>query len=191
MCKKGLFLCVAVLLSHIAYGQYEDDAPLKQADSATPAKNSIFQSPSMDNAVPGLELMISFGNGYFFGDLSPFVGYKPVKQLLVAVGANGSVFNVQGASSSSTYLNYGGHVFARLNIGQVAFLHAEMRAVNGVPLDNINSKVRTWSTSPIFGIGFAQGSNMSSWALIGYATNTEFSNLQPLGSLVYRIGFTF
>ena len=171
--------------------QYEDDAPQRTFDTNTVKKTPFFKAPSGSNVVKGTEFMFSLTNGFIFGEISPFAGYKVAKPLMLGAGINGAFYAGNGQGNSG--FTYGAHTFVRLNIGQVAFLHAEMRAVNAmIPNGGVLSTTeKKWVTSPILGLGVAQGSGMDSWFLIGYAPNTEFASTQPLGSIVYRIGITF
>jgi hypothetical protein len=190
MCKKALLLLAAVKIMNIASAQYEDDAPHQSMDTGS-KKKSFFTSPTRNDMIKGTEFMFSLNNGFIFGEISPFVAFDIAKPLRVGAGINGAFYAGNGQDNNG--FTYGAHGFLRLNLGQVAFLHAEMRAVNAVMPDNgvFASGKRNWVSSPILGLGMAQGSNMSSWFLIGYAPNTEYASTQPLGSIVYRIGITF
>jgi hypothetical protein len=190
MCKKALLWIVAVNMINITSAQYEDDAPRKTFDTGS-QKRTFFKSPFHENFIKGTEFMFSLSNGYVFSEISPFVGYDIAKPLRVGAGINGAFY--AGNGQGNTGFTYGAHGFLRLNLGQVAFLHGEMRAVNAIMPGNgvLSSSERKWVASPILGLGMAQSSNMSSWFLIGYAPNTEFASTQPLGSIVYRIGITF
>jgi hypothetical protein len=190
MCKKALLLLWAVKILNIASAQYEDDAPHQSMDTGS-KKKTFFSSPTRNDVIKGTEFMFSLNNGFIFGEISPFVGFDIAKPLRVGAGINGAFY--AGNGQGNTGFTYGAHGFLRLNLGQVAFLHAEMRTVNAIMPGNglLSSSERKWVASPILGLGMAQSSNMSSWFLIGYAPNTEYASTQPLGSIVYRIGITF
>lgn len=191
MCKKALLWVFILCSAKYSQAQYEDDAQRQSFDTNSIKKPSFFRAPAGDNFVKGTEFMFSLNNGFVFGEISPFAGFQIAKPLMIAVGINGAFYAGNGQGNSG--YTYGAHGFLRLNIGQVAFLHAEMRAVNALLPGGgvLSSGERKWVASPILGIGMAQSAGMNSWFLIGYAPNTEYASTQPLGSIVYRIGFTF
>jgi len=191
MCKKALLLIFTVFAVGYSQAQYEDDAPRQSFDTTSVNKPTFFKAPGTDNLIKGTEFMFSLSNGFIFGEISPFAGFKIAKPLMLGAGVNGAFYAGNGQGNSG--FTYGGHGFLRLNLGEVAFLHAEMRAVNALlpGTGPLSSSERKWVTSPILGLGMAQSSGMRSWFLIGYAPNTEYASTQPLGSIVYRIGLTF
>jgi hypothetical protein len=191
MCKKALLLIFTVFSAEYICAQYEDDAPRQSFDTSSSKKQPFFKAPAGDNFLKGTEFMFSLSNGFIFGEISPFAGFKIAKPLTVGAGINGAFYAGNGQGNSG--FTYGAHGFLRLNIGQVAFLHAEMRSVNAMLPGTgvLSSNERKWVASPILGLGMAQGTGMGSWFLIGYAPNAEYASTQPLGSIVYRIGFTF
>jgi hypothetical protein len=191
MCKKALLLIFTVFSTGYTMAQYEDDAPRQSFDTGAVEKQPFFKKPDNENFIKGTEFMFSLSNGFVFGEISPFTGFKVAKPLMMGVGINGAFYAGNGQGNSG--FTYGGHGFLRLNLGQVAFLHAEMRSVNALlpGTGPLSSSERKWVSSPILGLGIAQSTGMNSWFLIGYAPNTEYASTQPLGSIVYRIGLTF
>lgn len=191
MCKKALLLIFTMLSFGCAQSQYVDDAPGQSFDTQSVKRTPFFKSPGNDNFVKGTEFMFSLSNGFIFGEISPFAGFKIAKPLMVAAGINGAFYAGNGQGNSG--FTYGAHGFLRLNLGQMAFLHAEMRGINALLPGSgvLSSSERKWVASPILGLGMAQSAGMGSWFLLGYAPNTEYASTQPLGSIVYRIGITF
>lgn len=181
MFKKAALLLIVFCSSAVLFGQYEDDAP-----GANPKIDSSDSEPISikEKLIYGGEFMLSANNAAFFAELSPFVGYKIADPFYVGAGVHGSFLGV----ANKNFGYYGAHAFARLVIGQAVFLHGEFRLLNGrVPSFTLTE--RKWVASPIMGLGLMYGSN--SWFLIGYAPNVDFKEINPLESLVYRIGFYF
>lgn len=180
MFKKVLILLLAIALKyHNSAAQYTDDAPENTDSTGTSEVKSLINLK--DNGVKGMEFMLNGGNGFFYGELSPFVGYYIAKPLLLGAGVHGSVLV---GNKAEPY--YGGHVFARLIIAEQLFIHGEYNLLNG---DVPGLKTgRIWVTSPIVGIGMMNG---GSWAMIGYASNPDYQQINPFGRVVYRIGFYF
>jgi len=191
MCKKAFLLIFTVFSIEYGQAQYEDDAPHQSFDTNSAKRSFFFKTAGRDNFVKGTEFMFALSNGFVFGEISPFAGFKISKPLMICAGINGAFYAGNGQGNNG--FTYGGHGFLRLNLGQVAFLHAEMRTVNAMLPGKgpLSSSERKWVASPILGIGMAQSAGMGSWFLIGYAPNTEYASTQPLGSIVYRIGLTF
>lgn len=179
--KVASLLIVSLFIVRFCSAQYTDDAKDKTDTTGSQNNNPLFNF--RQNGVMGLEFMLNGSSGYIFGELSPFVGVKVLKPVLLGGGAHGSILS----GYKFTELYYGVHGFGRLIIGNQFFLHAEYRLLNGyVPGSTVR---RQWVSSPIMAVGFMNGS--SSWFMIGYATNVNFQNINPFGPLVYRIGFYF
>ncbi|MFN4915552.1 MAG: hypothetical protein ACK5FT_09555 [Sphingomonadales bacterium] len=191
MCKKALLVIILAISAGYVQAQYEDDAPGQRFDTQSVKKTPFFKAPGSDNFIKGTEFMFSLTNGFVFGEISPFAGFKIAKPLMIGAGINGAFYVGNGQGNSG--FTYGAHGFLRLNLGEVAFLHAEMRGINALLPGSgvLSSSERKWVASPILGLGMAQSAGMGSWFLIGYAPNTEYASTQPLGSIVYRIGITF
>lgn len=191
MCKKALLLILTIFIIQISFAQYDDDAPGQAFDTSTSKRKSFFKAPSNENFVKGTEFMLSLNSGFIFGEISPFAGFNIAKPIMAGIGVNAAFYS--GSGQNNNAYTYGAHGFVRLKLGQVAFLHAEMRGVNALTAGSgpLSTSDRKWVASPILGLGIAQSSNMGSWFLIGYASNAEYASTQPLGSIVYRIGLTF
>lgn len=191
MCKKALLLSIFLISVSSLFAQYEDDAPDKKSDSASGiSKPKLIDLQNRDNLLGGVEFMLSANTGAFYVEASPFVGYRLLDPLYVAVGVHGSYLAGQtrsGASFNGTY--YGAHGMVRLEVGDILFLHAEMRGLNGIT--DFNTKSRKWVASPVYGVGISYSGDLSSYMLIGYAPNTDFANINPFGHLIYRLGITF
>jgi hypothetical protein len=182
MLKKGAFLLILCsFLSHMSYSQYGDDAEAKDTTSMDSARD---KPKFTEFLVPGAEFMINAGGGAFFAELSPFIGYRPVNPIMVGAGLHGSFL---GAGQFGNYTYYGGHVFARIIIADKVFIHGEYRLMNGAVPGT--QKQRIWVNSPIFGGGIMYGSQ--SYLLLGYATDLDFQQINPLQGLVYRLGIYF
>lgn len=179
--KAGLVLILCFQVFTTVFGQYQDDVNSgKASDSTEKERKPIF---SKENAVPGLEFMLTASGGAFFAELSPFVGIRPVRPFMAGVGVHGSYL----AAAGNTYSYYGVHGFGRLIIADQFFLHAEYRLLNGfVPGSAVR---RQWVSSPIFALGIQYGPG--SYMMLGYARDVEFQEINPLGSFVYRLGIYF
>ncbi|MBL7811840.1 MAG: hypothetical protein JNL57_06415 [Bacteroidetes bacterium] len=187
MFKTAGLLLIFFLSATSAAAQYSDDADTSRIDTSGLANGPSFSLK--DKLEFGTELMITGGSGVFFGELSPFTGVFLADPVFVGAGVHGSVLAPTGGQKAYGY--YGAHAFGRVIFGQQFFLHAEYRLLNGVvPSSGVN-RTRQWVSSPIFGLGYTYGSRMGSWLLVGYAPNTNFQEINPMGNLVYRIGFTF
>jgi len=177
----AILLIVCLNFANECTAQYTDDAPEKKDSTGNTNGKPMFDKLK-DNSLLGLEFMFNGGNGGIYAELSPFVGVKVAKPILLGAGMHGSFL-----TGNTTRGYYGGHAFARLIIAQQFFLHAEYRLLNGVvPSSNLQRKT---VASPIYGIGFMNGG--TSWFMIGYAQNPEFQASNPFGALVYRIGLYF
>lgn len=183
--KAALLLIVCLSASYSLYSQYEDDAPRRNpADSSI--KNDKTPFDIKENLVPGIEFMLNANSGFFFAELSPFIGIRPVKPLMGGIGVHGSFL---GAGGFGNYTYYGGHIFGRLIIADRFFIHGEYRLMNGPIPQSGTLKERVWVTSPIFGAGIMYGT--TSYLLLGYATDVQFQQINPFEGLVYRLGFYF
>jgi len=189
MCKKAYALFILLISAYSLSAQYEDDAPNQNVDSTKTVNKKWIQPFNSDKLIFGTEAMLTLNTGTFFAELSPFVVYPVVRPLQVGAGVHGSFLSVSNGTSTATGTYFGAHAFTRLVVGESFFLHAELRALNGIV--DFASKERQWVTSPIYGVGFSYGSGLSSWVLIGYAPNSDFAGINPFGHLVYRIGFRF
>lgn len=181
MFKKAALLLIVFCSSAVLFGQYEDDAPGANGRIDTSQREPIQLSEKL---LFGGEFMLSANVNAFFAELSPFVGYKIADPFYVGAGVHGSFLGV----ANKNFGYYGAHAFARLVLAETVFIHGEFRLLNGrVP--SFTPTERKWVASPILGLGLMYGSN--SWFLIGYAPNADFKEINPLESLVYRIGFYF
>lgn len=182
MFKKPLTLLIVLIgLSNYSYSQYGDDlTESTSSDSVNEEDREPFLS--RDKLQPGAEFMFTANSGAIYGELSPFLAFKPKQFIMGGVGFHGSFLNsVQG---TNTY--YGAHAFARLTIAQQFFLNYEYRLLNGIIP---NSTVRRgWVASPIYSIGLVYG---PSYVMFGFANDPDFQNINPLGSFVYRLGLYF
>ena len=189
MCKKAYAFLFLFFIAYSLSAQYEDDAPLQKADSSRTVNKKLLEPFRSDKLIFGTEAMLTLNTGTFFAELSPFVAYPILRPLQVGAGVHGSFLTVSNGINSVNGTYFGAHAFTRLIIGQSMFLHAEMRALNGIT--DFNTKERKWVASPIYGLGFSYGGGLNSWVLIGYAPNRDFANINPFEHLVYRIGFRF
>lgn len=179
--KAGLLLILCISVSSV-FGQYEDDAPAK--DTKTDTLDDTEIRSITEKLTPGMEFMINGNSGVFFAELSPFIGIRPVNPLMAGVGLHGSFL---GAGRLGNYSYYGGYAFGRIIIADQVFIHGEYRLLNGaIPGPGKN---RIWVSSPAAGIGIMYGEQV--YLLIGYAFDTEFQDINPLGGLIYRLGVYF
>ncbi len=140
-----------------------------------------------ENTLKGLELMIFAQNGYFVGEIAPFMGVKVKDFLWFGAGVHGQLGLplVAGYSGSNIY---GAHAFGRINIAQSYFIIAEYRLGRGKDLSQFNPNAQ-WQATPVFGGGYQYGNN--GWMYIGYAVNPKYAAMSVMGNLTYRIGFLF
>lgn len=181
---KNVTLLLIFSISGIipAFSQYTDDAADKDSDSTGNTNKKPLLGSFKDQGLKGTEFYLLGGNNGLYLELSPFAAYQVAKPLVAGVGVHGSLLNL----GSTTYTYYGGHAFARVIIANSFFLHGEYRLLNGlVPGSTTQRKTLG---SPIAGFGLMQG---RSWFLFGYVWNSDYAEINPLGHVVYRIGFYF
>jgi hypothetical protein len=58
-------------------------------------------------------------------------------------------------------------------------------------LIDVSPNLRETYGTGIFGIGYADGSQINSYFLVGFATNPQYAYTSSLGSIIYRFGFRF
>jgi hypothetical protein len=176
----------AFLIQPQCMGQYTDDARDRSRDTVGDSSGNGNPKPFInlkDKGLAGTEFMLTASTGVFYAELSPFVGIRPVRPIILGAGVHGSYLGAY--SQSNTY--YGVYGFGRIVIADMLFLHAEYRLLNGhVPGSR---DPREWVSSPIFALGLAQGT--SAYVMFGYAMNQDFQQINPFGSFVYRFGFYF
>lgn len=180
--KHGLLLIAFILLSHFACAQYGDDLPDNSTKDTVIEDSEIVPFFSSAKLQPGAEFMLTANTGAVFGELSPFIAFKPKQFFMAGGGIHGSFLNF----NRSTLTYYGAYAFGRLTIAQQFFLNYEYRLLNGV-LPNSTVR-RGWVSSPVISIGFVYG---PSYVTFGYASDPEFQEINPMGSFVYRLGFYF
>jgi hypothetical protein len=189
MCKKAYAVLAFLFLAYSLSAQYEDDAPVGNSRKDTTVNKKLFEPFRSDKIIFGTEAMLTLNTGTFFAELSPFAAYPVFRPLQVGAGIHGSFLSFSSGTNTVTGTYFGAHAFTRLVVGQSFFLHAEMRALNGIV--DFSTKDRKWVASPIYGVGLSYGAGLNSWVLLGYAPNSDFANINPFEHLVYRIGFRF
>lgn len=182
--KPLLLLIVSAFFGLNCSAQYTDDAPDKTDTTGLAAKKSPFGKIDFKGkGVAGTEFMLTLQSNVFYAELSPFVGIKVFKPLILGAGVHGSV--LKWGQQTEKY--YGAYAFARLTIAGQYFLHGEFRELNGYVPGSLQT--RQWVASPIAAIGMMYGPNF--YMMVGLAFNADFQNINPYGNLVYRLGFYF
>jgi hypothetical protein len=189
MFKKAYILLTILLVSNLGFAQYDDDAEAIKRDSTAAKKSPLFSGKLKDKVFPGAEFMVTLNNAAAFVELSPFAGLEIGKHFYTGAGLHGSFLNVATTAGNRNGFYYGANAFGRVVIGDMFFLHAEMRLTNGIV--NLSTKNRVWVSSPVYGIGFGMGGGLGSWMLLGYAPNINYAEINPFGHLVYRFGVRF
>jgi hypothetical protein len=180
--KHGLLLIAFVLLSHFASAQYGDDVNDNRMKDTVIEDSELVPFFSATKLQPGAEFMLTASTGAVYGELSPFLAFKPKEFFMAGAGIHGSFLNF----NRNTFTYYGAYAFGRLTIAQQFFLNYEYRLLNGVLPNSIVR--RGWVSSPIISIGFLYG---PSYVTFGYASDVAFQEINPMGSFVYRLGFYF
>jgi hypothetical protein len=129
----------------------------------------------------------AFGYGGVYSlELSPYTGLHFNNKIFTAVGLSGGFF--QSDLRGIATFNGSAFGFVRVPINSI-FLHAEYRYQNA--LIDVSPNLRETYGTGIFGIGYADGSQINSYFLVGFATNPKYAYTSSLGSIIYRFGFRF
>lgn len=126
-------------------------------------------------------------------DISPFVGYKFTKELMVGVGVS-YIYYRQRYSPSQVYQThlYGGRLFTQYAVFPNIFLHGELEALNFDYYDFLSgTNSRAWFVTPLLGGGYIQpiGKRSSLRVTALYAFNTDNPKSPYYGNpLIFRIG---
>mgnify|MGYP000905980253 CR=1 FL=1 len=129
----------------------------------------------------------AFGYGGVYSlEISPYTGLQFDNKIYAAVGLSAGFY--QSAFRGISTLNAATFGFVRIPINSI-FIHAEYRYQNAL-IDISPNKRGSYGTG-IFGVGYADGSELNSYFLIGFASNPKYSITSSLGSIIYRFGFRF
>lgn len=151
-----------------------------------------------DRVYFGGNFNLQFGNVTFI-DISPLAGYMVTDKLSVGSGITYQYLNYRWLNNYSTNI-YGGRVFARHNIFQQFFAHAEAEALNVEypQLVGVNGNmewqfVRDWVPGVFVGGGMFQPfGRRGGINLMGLYNLSYIRGKSPYASpFVIRAGFTF
>jgi hypothetical protein len=181
-----LFNCSSI------YSQYEgldsNRRQMKQLkkDDDAPFADEIVAYRYKDLKYNGADVTAFGYGGVYSLELSPYTGLQFDNKFFAAVGLSGGFF--QSDLRGIATFNGATFGFVRIPINSI-FIHAEYRYQNA--LVDILPNIRESYGTGIFGIGYADGSQINSYFLVGFATNPKYAYTSSLGSIIYRFGFRF
>lgn len=131
--------------------------------------------------------MTAFGYGGVYSlEASPYTGLHFNNKIYAAVGISAGFY--QSDFRGIATFNGSTFTFLRIPINSI-FIHAEYRFQNA--LVQVNPNLREAYGTGLFGIGYADGSDINSYFLVGFASNPKYAYTSSLGSIIYRFGFRF
>jgi hypothetical protein len=127
--------------------------------------------------------------------IEPMVGYKLIPRLSVGVKFRYDYISDNRFSETYHYSNYGGSLFARLNLFKWIYLHAEYAGYNYQRYDELGEKDRVWVPYLFLGGGLRQpiGKRTSLNAQILFDvlqdSNSPYKKWEPFYSVGVSVGF--
>jgi hypothetical protein len=136
-----------------------------------------------DMSIHGIDLLFDPISYSLTFEANPYTGIHFRERIYLCAGAFGAVYSL----GNQVYTTYGANAFLRIPVNKF-FLHGEYRIQNGITMPFYK---REWYKVPIVGIGYMYGEEMESYALFGLAISDKYSFINPLGAIVFRVGFRF
>lgn len=136
-----------------------------------------------DMSIHGIDIMMDPVFYTLTLEANPYTGIHYNNRIYLCAGAFGAVYSL----GDQIYTTYGANAFVRIPVNSF-FLHGEYRLQNSLTMPFYK---REWYKVPIIGLGYMYGEDMETYALFGLAISDKFSFINPLSSLVFRLGFRF
>lgn len=136
-----------------------------------------------DYSIHGMDIMFDPISYSLTFEANPYTGIHYKERVYLCGGLFGAVYS----RGNQAFTTYGANVFSRISVNQF-FLHGEYRLQNGLTMPYYK---REWYKVPIIGLGYMYGEDMESYALFGFALSEKFAFLNPLSSIVFRVGIRF
>ena len=199
--KKTILLLVLVFTISLVFSQtstdvnttdttYQQESPKEEQVEKVEKKPKA--KPSFKKVFFGGSLGLSFGS-YTSIRVYPMIGYKLTPKL--STGVKFMYEYAKHSSSSNTYNNYGGSLFARYRIIPQIYVHAEYNYMNYQGYNYINEGYRYAVPYLFVGGGFVQriGKNSYAYAEVLFDvlndSNSPYNEWNPFYSVGVSVGF--
>jgi len=203
--KKTLLLLIIVFSINIAFSQTTDTVIVSTSDTTYQQESQKQDTPKQQKVEPKKKSKASLNKVFFGGSLGlsfgsytsirvyPMIGYKLTPKL--STGVKFMYEYAKHSSSSNTYNNYGGSIFARYRIIPQIYVHAEYNYMNYQGYNYLNEGYRYAVPYLFVGGGFVQriGKNSYAYAEILFDvlndSNSPYNEWNPFYSVGVSVGF--
>ncbi len=178
----ALLMCICCVE---AFGQYEGlDSNRRQMKEIQSVNDDYKDRKAYsDYSIHGIDIMMDPISYSLTLEANPYTGLHYNERVYLCGGVFGAIYS----GINEVYTTYGANAFIRIPVNSF-FLHGEYRLQNGLTMPFYK---REWYKVPILGMGYVYGDDMESYAMVGLAFNDKFNLLNPLGAIVFRLGFRF